>query len=43
MKDNQFAKLLAFLERLDQAKISSRMELLREEALMIIAFAPGEY
>jgi hypothetical protein len=43
MKDKQFAKLLAFLERLDQAKIPYSMQHSREDAVMIVAFAPGEY
>lgn len=43
MKANQFSRLLAFLERLDQAKISYSMRHSRDDALMIVAFAPGEY
>ena len=43
MKDNQFAKLLAFLERLDRAKIPYSMQHSRDDAVMIVAFAPGEY
>jgi hypothetical protein len=43
MNANQFSKLLAFLERLDKAKIHYTMEHSREDAVMIIAFAPGEY
>ncbi len=43
MKTNQFSRLLAFLERLDRAKISYSMRHSRDDALMIIAFAPGEY
>jgi hypothetical protein len=43
MSANQFSKLMAFLERLDEAKIHYTMEHSREDAIMIIAFAPGEY
>src|SRR5262245_30213501 len=43
MKENQFSRLLAFLERLDQAKIPYRMRHSRDDALMVIAFAPGQY
>jgi hypothetical protein len=43
MKANQFSRLLAFLERLERAKISYSMRSSRVDALMIIAFAPGEY
>lgn len=43
MKVNQFNRLLAFLERLDQAKISYSMRHSRDDALMVVAFAPGEY
>jgi hypothetical protein len=43
MNHNQFDKLLAFLERLDAAKISYTMEHSRDDAVMVIAFAPGEY
>lgn len=43
MKANQFSRLLAFLERLDQAKISYSIRHSRDDALMIVAFAPGEY
>jgi hypothetical protein len=43
MKANQFSKLLAFLERLDQARVPYQMRHSREDALMVIAFAPGQY
>jgi len=43
MSANQFSKLIAFVERLDEAKIPYTMEHSREDAIMIIAFAPGEY
>ncbi len=42
-KRNPFDKLLAFLERLDAAKIPYSMEHSRDDAVMLIAFAPGEY
>jgi hypothetical protein len=40
---NQFDRLLALLGRLDQAKITYSMRHSRDDAVMIIAFAPGEY
>lgn len=43
MSANQFSKLLGFLQRLDEAKIPYTMEHSREDAVMIVAFAPGEY
>jgi hypothetical protein len=43
MSTNQFSKLMAFLERLDKAKIHYTMEHSREDSIMILAFAPGEY
>jgi hypothetical protein len=43
MSTNQFDKLIAFLERLDDARIPYTMEHSREDAIMILAFAPGEY
>lgn len=43
MRQNQFKRLLDFLERLDSAKISYTMEHSRDDAVMVIAFAPGEY
>jgi hypothetical protein len=43
MKHNQFDKMLAFLERLNAAEISYTMEHSRDDAIMITAFAPGEY
>jgi hypothetical protein len=43
MNHNQFDKMLAFLERLDAAKITYKMEHSRDDAIMIVAFAPGEY
>jgi hypothetical protein len=43
MSADQFSKLIALLERLDAAKIPYTMEHSRYDAIMIIAFAPGEY
>ncbi len=43
MKKNQFAKLLAFLERLDEAEIGYKLEHSRDDAIMVVAFAPGQY
>ena len=43
MKENQFGKLLAFLERLDEAKIAYTMEHSRDDAIMVSVIAPGEY
>jgi hypothetical protein len=43
MKDNQFNRLLALLERLDKAKLSYQLSHSRENAIMVIAYAPGEY
>lgn len=43
MNANLFSKLIALLERLDKAKIPYTMEHSREDAVMILAFAPGEY
>jgi hypothetical protein len=40
---NPFGKLLAFLERLDAAKIPYRLDHSRVDAVMVVAFAPGEY
>jgi len=43
MKPDKFSQLLSFLERLDQAKIPYSMRHSRDDAVMIVAFAPGEY
>ena len=43
MTENQFGKLLAFLERLDQAKIAYSMEHSRDNALMVTTVSPGVY
>ena len=40
---DQYGKLLALLERLETAKIHYKLEHNRDNAIMIIAFAPGEY
>ena len=42
MKADPFSKLISFLERLDNAKITYSMEHSRDDAIMVIAFAPGE-
>lgn len=43
MKENQLGRLLAFLERLDKAKIPYQMQHSRDDALMVLAYAPGQY
>jgi hypothetical protein len=43
MKKNQFNRLLAFLERLDQSKTTYTMEHSRDDAVMITVLVPGEY
>jgi hypothetical protein len=43
MKGDQFNKLLAFLERLDQAKIPYTMRHSRDDAVMVVVYAPGQY
>jgi hypothetical protein len=43
MKANQFNKLESFLEKLDDAKIDYHILHTREEAVSVLAFAPGEY
>jgi hypothetical protein len=43
MMDNQFSRFLAFVERLDNARIAYQIEHSREHAIMVIVFAPGEY
>lgn len=43
MKKGPFDKLLAFLERLDQAKIPYDLRHSRDDAIMVLAFAPGQY
>lgn len=43
MKGDQFSKLLAFLERLDKTRIRYDMRHSRDDAIMVVAFAPGQY
>ena len=43
MSTNQFNKLIALFERLDAARIPYTIEHSREDAIMILAVAPGEY
>ena len=43
MKPNPFYRLLAFLERLEQVKVAYTLRHSREDALMVVAYAPGEY
>ena len=40
---NQFNELLAFLDRLDQAKITYSLERSRDDALQVSVVVPGEY
>ncbi len=43
MTTDRFDKLLAFLERLDKAHIPYRIAHQRDEAVSVVAFAPGAY
>jgi hypothetical protein len=43
MNGNVFSRLLALLRRLDEAKISYQLKRSRDDALMVLAYAPGEY
>ena len=43
MKKNQFQRLTAFVERLEQARIHYSLSHTRDDAIMVLAFAPGEY
>ncbi len=43
MSQDRFEKLLAFLRRLEDAKISHQLADYREEAVSVIVRAPGEY
>jgi len=43
MNDNRFSQFLTFLERLDEVKIPYQLQHSRDNAIMITAFAPGEY
>ena len=43
MKKNQFQRVTAFMERLEQAHIHYSLSHTRDDAIMVLAFAPGEY
>src|SRR5213083_2176101 len=43
MKRDQFAKLLAFLDRLDDARIPYQLSYHIEDAISVEAHAPGEH
>jgi hypothetical protein len=43
MKTDRFDRLVAFLERLDNAKIPYTLSSQRYEAISVVAYAPGEY
>src|SRR5262245_31140726 len=43
MKAGRFDKLLAFLERLNQAKIHYSLANTRSDAVTVLAYAPGEF
>jgi hypothetical protein len=43
MNPSPYSQFLAFLERLDGARIPYRMDHSRDDAVMVTAFAPGEY
>ncbi len=43
MKENQFSKFLAFLERLEEAKIIYNLEHYRDDAVMVTVVSPGVY
>lgn len=43
MKENQFSNFLAFLERLERAKIVYHFEHSREDAMMVTVVSPGVY
>jgi hypothetical protein len=43
MKTNVFDNLMAFLNRLHEAKIEYVLEQSRDDALMVLVHAPGEY
>jgi hypothetical protein len=43
MNENPYTRLLALLERLDGAKIPYTLSHSRTDAVMVCAFAPGEY
>jgi hypothetical protein len=43
MKRNQFSRLVTFLQRLDEANVPYSMRHSRDDAIMVVAFAPGQY
>lgn len=43
MKSNAFGNLLAFLQRLRDAKIDYTIRHSRDDALMVVVYTPGEY
>jgi hypothetical protein len=43
MKDTPYRRLLDFLARLGEAKIPYQLRHSRDDALMVVAFAPGQY
>jgi hypothetical protein len=43
MNADPFGRLLSLLDRLDKAKIPYQMRHSRDDAIMIVAFAPGQY
>src|SRR5437660_11164572 len=43
MKTDPFRRLLSFLERLDNAKISYTLEHSRDDALMVLVYSPAGY
>jgi len=43
MNPSPFTKLIALLERLDEADIPYQINHSRDNAVMVTAFAPGEY
>ena len=43
MKPDRFDKLLALVQRLNKARIPYQVETYREDAISVVARAPGEY
>jgi hypothetical protein len=43
MNSTPYGKLLAFLERLDKARIPYKLSHSRTNAIMVTAYAPGQY
>jgi hypothetical protein len=43
MKGDQFGRLMHILRRLDEARISYQMQHSRDDALMVLVYAPGQY